>query len=275
VARANLTPDSWFQSVVLLDVHLSRSKDEDSLYRLPATCAALVSLLKKNDSAIEAFSGVCFIRLATQFAQYLQSLGYATAQEITDEMINTQEMVLLQALNWQIRMPTPSTWISMFTARFNVLTRNFLVPSLSWVCQKSLLAAHHAVMREAPSQELPPKALAAGLLGIGLVGARLIPLEAIKPPKLSDEDWARLYASSQPMAQTATCVLSTADSSKLLDLLVVTVGASLTEIKESCHLAALSMADAAQEAPDMNMQRHRLGARSSHPWIAQGSLTSV
>jgi hypothetical protein len=263
LVSANLGHDCWFHAATLLDMFLFHSTDAKPIDALPATCAALVLLLKKMDTAITCMRGSSFSRPATQFAQHLISLGYHTVHpEVTEEMVDLQEQKILQALDWRLRFPTPESWTAMFTARFNVLTHNFLMPSLNWVCQRSLLAARHTIMRQALPVELPPKALTVGLFGINLVGARLLPLEAIKPPKLSDDDWVLLYKSST-MSQQIECVLAAADSSKLLELFLVTVGACLADVQEYCHLAAMAMLDAVCDAPDSSGHHGSRGAYAS------------
>jgi hypothetical protein len=224
---------------------------EAAIQSLPATCAAIVCILKKNDCVASNIEGSTFLFDARQFSEQLPSIGYPNAKaEITQETINTQELRVLQTLGWRIQVPTAETWSSAFTARFNVLTKSLLTPSLTWVWQQSLFGSSYIMMRKAVNLELPPRALAIGLLAIGLVGARLLPLQVIQPPDMSIEEWHTLYLEIQPQQrpEQLECMLPTQHSTCLMELFRLTVGGvDLTEITEYSRLSALTMRSALQE----------------------------
>jgi len=255
-----LPQKSWFEASTLLDVYHLKTMTPDNLVEtidaLPATCAALVAIVKKMDCATALVSVSSFVTHAQLFAKYLHGLGYTTVPlEVTDDMINKAEHAILKALAWRIVVPTTECWTSTFCARFNVLTRSSLVPSLNWVWQQGLFGARLILMQQAPSGDLPPKVLAAGLLAVGLVGARLLPLEDLKPAKMTSDQWFELYQDIQPQEPQPQCVLPPNHSQCLLELLAVTVGVDLAEIKESGRLAALAMREAVKGAQDLNRSR--------------------
>jgi hypothetical protein len=257
---AGLPQKSWFEAATLLDFYVLKTMDAERLIptinALPSTCVSLVAILKKNDCATALVAGSSFVPHACLFAQYLHRLGFPSVNsEVTDEMINIQERIVLQALGWRVHMPTTESWTSTYSARFNVLTRSLLVPSLNWVWQQGLFGARLIMMRQASTSELPPRVLAAGLLGLGLVGARLLPLEAIRPPKMSSEEWNRLYEEIQPLLPQPQCVLPPNHSQCLLELLSVTVGVDLQDIKEYGRLASIAMRDALKEAQELEKVR--------------------
>lgn len=256
--HAGLQQKSLAEASLLLDVFILKSvastKNPDSIVlainTLPATCVALVAILGKFDcvlarTAITSFS----IARACSFAQNLQQMGYTEVNAaVTENMINTQEAKVLQKLRWRIHMPNTESWTSTFSSRFNVLTRNLIAPSLTWVWQHGMFAARMIMMHQASSEALPPKQLAAGLLAIGLVGARLLPLEAVRPHQMTDEDWIHLYHATGPQELHPKCMFPTKCSQRLVKLLTIAVGVDLAKIQEFACLAAFAMKDAQELA---------------------------
>jgi len=250
---SGLQQKSWFDACTLLDVYILKTMDPDNMLKtinsLPATCAALICILKKDDCATVLVSGSSFAPHASMFAQYLQKLGYTSVNaEVTEEMINCQERVILQALGWRIRLPSTERWTTAYRCRFNVLSRSLMEPCMNWVEQTSLFGARLIMMQRAANEVAPPRELAAGLFAIGLVWARLLPLEAIRPPQMSIEEWTQLYTQCQPQGPRPSCVLPPNHSQAMLELLTVSVKAELGDIKEYARLSCLAMRDAVNEA---------------------------
>lgn len=261
--QVGLSQASWYEASALLDIfHLKTSLKSTSVQsvieELPATGAALVSILLKNDSAAACVDATSFLNHCCMFADHLQRCGYSTVNtDVTVEIISAQERRVLQVLGWRIQVPTTETWINALIARFNVLTRSLLAPSLNWVWQQGLLSACLITMRQALNADVPPRTLAAGLLGIGLIAARLIPVEALQPAKMTSERWLQLYQEIQPQRQTQQlqqpqepqleCALPSKHAQCCLELLTVTVGADLSQVKEFVLLTSLALRDALQE----------------------------
>jgi len=132
----------------------------------------------------------------------------------------------------------------VFTSRFNVLTKNLMTPTLTYVWQHGMFAARMIMMHQASSEALPPKQLAAGLCAIGLVGARLLPLEVVRPRQMTDEDWIRLYHATRPEELHPKCMFPTNCSQRFMKLLMIALGVDLAEIQEFACLAAFAMKDA-------------------------------
>jgi len=265
IQAVRLPQASWYQAATLLDTYhrktlASNDLPESAINVLPATCTALMFILKKADcitAEIEGFSfhDGMFIHQACAFAKYLQSFGYPdVSAELSQESICKQEIHVLKVLGWRIQVPTIETWTNAYTSRFNLLTRSLLVPSMKWVWQQGLFGGCLVMMRQTCGAEMPQRALTAGLLGIGLVGARLLPLEALRPPEMTSEEWSELYQAIQPQKlEEGECALPTKHSQCLLELLAITVGDDLTTIQEYCRLAAFAMRAALEECRDLQM----------------------
>jgi len=249
---AGLPQKSLFEACLLLDVFLLKSRpqthNQDStvaaINTLPATCAALVAILKKNDCVSSSFSAGAssLIPLTRAFAQHLLALGYSEVNaEVTEDTLNTQEVRVLQALRWRIHLPTTESWMSTFCSRFNVLTRSLMVPSLTWVWQQGLATAGVIMMHQASSETQAPKKLAAGLLAVGLVSAHLLPLEAVRPQKMTAESWSQLYQATQQQELHQLGAGPASQSQRLLKLLTISVGVDLREIQEYAGLALFAM----------------------------------
>jgi len=237
---------SWIEAPALLDMYHLKTRETGcnvhAITTLPATCAAVVCILKKNDDATALVGGSSFVRHASWFAQHLQQSGYPTVNtEMTAKMINDQERHVLEALDWRIQVSTTESWASTFITRFNVLTRSLLKQSMQRVRQQSIFGARHFMMQQAVNPEQPPRVLATGLLGIGLVGVCLLPLEAIQPDDMSCAEWKQLYAEIQPQQPQPHCAIPDGLWQNLLNLLIVAVGADLSMIKHASRLAATSL----------------------------------
>lgn len=246
VEQSGLPQTSWMEASALLDMYHLKTQDPGCILRtittLPATCAALMSILKKNDDMNVLVGGSSFVQYASAFAQKLHDLGYPTVKTaVTCGMVNDQERRVLEALSWRIQVSTTESWANTFITRFNVLTSNVLSLSLQWVWQQGIFGARLFMMQQALSPEQPPKMLAAGLLALGLAGARLLPLEAIQPEELSYEEWQQLYEEVQPQEPQPHCALPRGHWQSLLHLLTVAVGTDLSMVKQACHLACCCM----------------------------------
>lgn len=236
---------SFFEATQLLDVfHLKTSDHPNAaqlnIQNLPMTCAAILSLLQKMDvitaEPVDPFcaEGICI------FANHLKSLGYHMVNDqVTCEMINDEELRVLQAIQWQLKVPTVESWLNTFVTRLSVLSHGLL--SLKEVWQQCLCGAQVVTMQQALTMDRPPRKLAVGFLGIGLAGAQLLPVEALRPTKLSSAQWMQLYKDIRPQELQPQCVLPDQHVQSLLEVLKEAVQVDFAEINECCHLAALAM----------------------------------
>ena len=199
---------------------------------LPATCAAIISILKKDDNAGRRFAASIFIQRACLFAEFLQELGFENVNTtVTEKDIHAQERRILSALEWRIRVPTIESWMGAFISRFNVFSRGMLQPQLGLVWQHGLLGASRIMIQQAVNPEVPPRVLATGLFCIGLVNVNLLHLESLQPSDMTGEEWVRLFNEVQPRAAHSQGGLPPKKHWQgILELLSMAVGVSVAEI---------------------------------------------
>jgi len=262
--RLGLQHTSWFEAATLLDTyHLKTMDPTDPLHSiesLPATCAALVSILKKNDCQATLVGPAGFVPVACRFAECMKGMGCDTVNvEVSAKMIETRERHVLQVLGWRIKVPTTESWCTTFVARYNIITQNLLAPKLHWVWQRCLFNARLIIMQRQLSTERPPKVLAVGLLGLGLLAARLLPLKALQPPQIASEEWEDLYKLIHAQDPHPQCEIPEKHVSNMLEVLTVAVGADLEVIQKCCHVTSLAMQDAMRDAPESLVARDSRG----------------
>mmetsp|Transcript_126644 Transcript_126644/g.352859 ORF Transcript_126644/g.352859 Transcript_126644/m.352859 type:complete len:379 (-) Transcript_126644:300-1436(-) len=247
---------SWFEVAHMLDIFLMHgSKGQNILEDLPATCIALVKIQKKFDTATLNTRGLNLHLHAAQLAQWLTRAGYTTSSPTQDEL-DQQEMAILEALRWQVNLPSIESWLSAFCMRFNVLTHGNFIPQLNWVWQQCMVYARVVVTHKAATLEKLPQRKANGLLGLTFVRARLVPLDALRPAKLSPTMWENLFESGQFQATVPVCVLAPGFAQRVLDLLQVVLGRSLAELQQDCAMIAYELQETLSVASMRNPHVH-------------------
>lgn len=260
---ACLPPKKWYEVVNLLDIYHLRKKDAISIDSLPATCAALIMLMKKSDCSIVQVGAHHFVPHTIQLAQWLQRLGFSSVStDVTEKMLLRAEKDVLEVLEWKINFPSLESWTSAFCTRFNILTKNLFERSVSWAWQRSLVISRWIMMRKAASSEEPPQKIAIGILALGLVAARLLPGEAFRPPRISPADWEDLHVESKRQDATLPpCLPSEENRRQLLEILQATVAFSMSEVQEACLLTATIVRD---NLADMQGLQQGAGACTEH-----------
>eukprot|EP00404_Azadinium_spinosum_P025594 CAMPEP_0180678476 /NCGR_PEP_ID=MMETSP1037_2-20121125/68400_1 /TAXON_ID=632150 /ORGANISM="Azadinium spinosum, Strain 3D9" /LENGTH=339 /DNA_ID=CAMNT_0022708117 /DNA_START=41 /DNA_END=1061 /DNA_ORIENTATION=+ len=253
----------WFDAVTLFDVYCKNCPGGVKIELLPATCVSLVKVLKKVDISTINMKGSNLSVHATQLAQWLRQLGYTLEHDVTEEQLSQQELELMSALAWQINLPSVLQWVSMFSSRFNVFTQNLFLPSLNWVWESGMFYMRMVVMRQASSEDFLPRRMANGLLGLGFIGARLLPVEALRPSKLTPADWEQLFTQSQLQGVVPTCVLQPSHCLRVIEFLQAATDSSLEEIKEDCEAVANLVKDGILEMQNMQRAAEAIAANAS------------
>mmetsp|Transcript_145007 Transcript_145007/g.255612 ORF Transcript_145007/g.255612 Transcript_145007/m.255612 type:complete len:348 (+) Transcript_145007:86-1129(+) len=242
---AGLGMETWFEIVTLLDVYLLKAKDGNAISSLPSTCAALVMLAKKNDCSIVEVGASKFVPHVAQMARFLQKQGIAGVDsDITEERLLCAEEEVLEALGWRLFYPTVESWTSMFCTRFNILTENEFQGSVSWIWQRSLIILRLILTKQSLSIEVPPQTIAAGVVGLGMLAAKLLPGEALRPPRISSADWANLYIEGPSQGEMPECVPGMDAGRHLFDAIEIAMGCALSQVQEACFLTATVIRDA-------------------------------
>jgi len=223
--------------VALLDVYCRRHKSANTVSRLQATCVALARMLKKIDAAEPV-----------KQAQLAEKLLHAEISRcLSRDILNHQEASLLETLDWKITIPSTESWLTTYCTRFNLLTQKLLCSSVAWVWNETIANAV-ALLRHRPSSEkFPPRKQAIGLLGLAFVDAGLLPLHALGTKNLCP-------VLSQPLlleiegtkATDPKCQPLNSHSKRVLELLCMTVGTNLKNLKQDCKDAAVLLQCAKQ-----------------------------
>mmetsp|Transcript_81041 Transcript_81041/g.127647 ORF Transcript_81041/g.127647 Transcript_81041/m.127647 type:complete len:393 (-) Transcript_81041:223-1401(-) len=241
-------PNSLGEATILFDnyVFLTNETDVDMVYMLPATCAAIAALLQKTEDALADFN----VDVSLVCQQALLA-GYPVVARVTSEMIANQERRILETLEWRIALPTIDKWTAMFTVRFNTLTRCGLVDDLRELWQLPYAMGMHIAMCEAFSKYSSPKSLAVGLKCIQLVLAGLIPLQALRPPKLSSREWELLFDAGRLPWPKVKHDKPAGVTNLLPDFLPWTFGISFEEVQEHCLTTCMTVQRLAANAITM------------------------
>eukprot|EP00419_Tripos_fusus_P067621 CAMPEP_0172932492 /NCGR_PEP_ID=MMETSP1075-20121228/220026_1 /TAXON_ID=2916 /ORGANISM="Ceratium fusus, Strain PA161109" /LENGTH=405 /DNA_ID=CAMNT_0013793819 /DNA_START=44 /DNA_END=1261 /DNA_ORIENTATION=+ len=246
--------EALFQSTALLDMYCQRNARPDMMCRLPATCVALVKMLKKFDNAGMSMKGSNLSVHAGLLSEALRREGIHT-DFTTEEMLNEEETSLLLNLDWKLAASTIESWLSAYCARFSIFTKRLMEPSLHWVCKRTKICARLLITHSPASAALPPRRQANGLLGLSFVSARLLPLDAIRPEKLCPTIWEQLFlqiheqlflqiqGTTVQQVGVPTCVFPESHARRILELLRVSLGTGmdLKDLQQDCKDVALQL----------------------------------
>jgi hypothetical protein len=238
-----LDQSTWFQLVTLLDAYCQQQRKADTLERLPATCVALINVLRKFNTGgrKSEYNLPAFARL---LGEWLRNKGISTAVT-TQEMLNEQEESLLVTLDWNITIPSTESWLSMYCTRFSVLTQGLLDESVAWMREKTIFSARILMSHFPVTPAFPAHRQANGLWGLGLVSAMLLPLNAIRSERLCQALWEQLFLQTvgTMLQQVAVpqCLLAEHQTRRILELLCVTLGIDLKNLQQDCEDVALRL----------------------------------
>mmetsp|Transcript_81567 Transcript_81567/g.205239 ORF Transcript_81567/g.205239 Transcript_81567/m.205239 type:complete len:331 (-) Transcript_81567:186-1178(-) len=254
VSTVGLPRDSWFAAAQMMDasdVALAGSK-EDPKHTIPATCLAIVLLLRKMDAAVCSMNQADFSRLAATVSQQWQASGFDRPHGMTFEDVLVQQQRLLCDAKLRVLAPSLGSWLHILATRFKVLVHEGAMVDLAY--DWSLQAAHFLVMLRPGVEGGSLKAVSIGLFGLGLAAVGLMPLAAIRPWHIQPEDWERRFRASHQQAGVTPPPSAHADGDALRlwgAALAVAAASPLEEVQASCLLTgdALRLAGEAPAAP--------------------------
>lgn len=221
-----MSQTEWFQAVALLDTYFL--KVSGSIPMLPTTCICMVRLVRKF-SNVHPESTNCkntWLPIARQMAR----VG-VEPQEITEEILNSHEKTICQALDWQIDAMTVAKWVSVFSTRFNLLTNNEYPINT----QAARLIAEALIMHESASLQFSHHNVALGVFSIGLVMAHLIPLDLVQPPAISPPSLIADYEQSELNGRLREGVLM--DTSLVIGIVEAATCCEFHDLQEAAHSA--------------------------------------
>jgi len=182
VDTMDLGPPAWFRAAVLLDAACLKVDGGLPLKDLPTAAAALVVLIKKEDTADFDSYGPHLQAQILQLHSCFNTLGYeAEHQEITARTIHRQELSLMDLLRWQVNVPSIESWLSVFCKRLVLISDPALFPCFQWVWRFCAMHAEPFVLLGPTWPTVTPRNAAQGLLCVGLLAAGLVSLDSMSP----------------------------------------------------------------------------------------------
>jgi len=161
----DLVPSAWFRAAVLLDVACLKVDGGLPLKDLPIAAAALVVLIKKEDTADFSTYGPHLQAQILQLHGCFNTLGYEVEnQEITLNSIHRQELALMDLLSWQVNVPSIESWLSVFCSRLMLMSDPALFPCIQWVWRFCMMHAEPFVLVGPAWPTLTPRNAAQGLI---------------------------------------------------------------------------------------------------------------
>lgn len=257
IAALQLPEKCLFEAQLLIDIHLQRSATPVQVAELPALCGAVVRIIKKVDNAQVIPNSRGILAYAAQFAQWLRQAGHnMDPSAITEKSLAEQEQLVLQAVRWQLSLPTVDSWMSAFCARMNLLTRQAVFPSLVAIWQQSIPLAQRMFSQRANSERFSPKHVSQGLLGLGCVVAGLLPANALGLE--ADEDLSSFFPQIPPQPANGSAQAELRQQF-FVELLQSATRSGLAELRIDCRLVLTELQNT-QATPDGSDQGSAGGA---------------
>eukprot|EP00446_Apocalathium_sp_SHHI-4_P010482 CAMPEP_0177161222 /NCGR_PEP_ID=MMETSP0367-20130122/5247_1 /TAXON_ID=447022 ORGANISM="Scrippsiella hangoei-like, Strain SHHI-4" /NCGR_SAMPLE_ID=MMETSP0367 /ASSEMBLY_ACC=CAM_ASM_000362 /LENGTH=401 /DNA_ID=CAMNT_0018606933 /DNA_START=27 /DNA_END=1229 /DNA_ORIENTATION=+ len=241
VSLVGLNDSKRIDAALLLDTYcaLQKSSMEDLIESIPATCAAVVHLLRKMESQKCSTTSAALARVASQASLMLQQVGYRSMPEVTQQDVLQQEHLIRATLQWRLRGATVPTWLQLICKRMDVISCGNWSGVIEWVIASSSASAMTLVLHQRAYADMAPQQMANGLLGVFLVTAGLVPLQSMKPADVMLGEWEALYAKSQGQGCIPTCTLHPSMTPRFLCLLEMASGCRL-DLLQNDMLATMS-----------------------------------
>lgn len=239
-----------FLCVTLFDAFCGRCVGGVAIEGIPAVCAAIVGIVKKEDDSSAYVHYDELALQASQFALWLQSRGYPVAMPaVTVQGIQATEHQVLNVLVWIVQLPTIETWTRAVMSRVHVLTGRKYAQRIATMWQSNLVHTMRLVLlKQAQSSDFTWGSAACGLFALGLIGAGLLPSALLKNDELDTNAWDQLLAEGQvPGMKLQPAVLSMEESESLLKQLTIATGRDHASICADCTKVANVMQEAMAE----------------------------
>lgn len=244
-----------FECAALFDAYCSRPGGTN-VEAVPSLCVAVVKIVRTVSDATAHIPGTELAEEATVVAQWLWSSGHTSQRvTITEEEVYIREREVLDAVDWNVQIPTIESWASVLLARLNAITSGQYLQWMQWMWQTHLFHTMRLILFKQAGPKSEPGRAACGLMCLALIAARLLPSDSLKPDHLDASEWDQLLAHGQPQGRTEQCLLSVEQSCELLSHLTLVTGRSLGALRVDCANIAGLMFEA---MTDINQQRKQI-----------------
>lgn len=254
VTMTGLAEGGWFDAVVLFDLFRLCGRWQ-SVASLPGACAAIVCTLKKFETGTSRVCPSEFSGEASRLQQWLSrsdcgsSTGAGKAALSEDVLLvadDQAENKMLEAINWQLGLPSVHSWMLMLCQRLRILSRGMLTVAVDRVYVEGLAHAQWLVLRNDTSATMAPRRVANGLLCLGLAIEGVLPFGDLRPADISPNEWEELGHQCQwRNGASPHCRLPSEHCDSMLELIRVTAGCGLEALGEDMCAVARAMQEVA------------------------------
>jgi len=217
----------WFKAALLLDRFAA--SEQFRLEHLPLTCVCVTRIVLKHDASLQMAMPFTHARCSAMnfikdLGAWLKSAHACVTTEVSDRELTVQEQRILKALDWQVSYPCVEQMCFAYFARFGMLAGADFQPLIQPMQAKVLIVARAVVMCIPTTDALSHGRLAAGLFANCFVEAGYLPLNNLKPEKMSVSNWHALAAATQPRGELPQCRVPAATSMQVFDMICLAVG---------------------------------------------------
>lgn len=196
---AHVPRSCWFRAADAFDCASTRSDEGNTIDRTLAQAAAALLACWKNEEQREGWLHLVDF-LVGQATAYSVNCGGAN---ISRDAVCREEHNLLIDSPIGICSPTVHCWFHMVSRRFNLVTSHTCCTVIEVASKWAGPLAVVGVLQAAAARDNCPLVRASGLLALALTIAGIVPLDVLRPCRVSSEWWdlAFVCARSQPGAE--------------------------------------------------------------------------
>jgi hypothetical protein len=180
VEYAGLPEAHLLKAGLLLDMYCLRKPGVLLHTSIPVLCVALVKIIMKVEDSTPSENLLGLATHASNLVHRLQQGCDQAFQPLSSRELVDQEAAILDALEWNIIMPTVQEWTELTSTRLNIFMFGLLAPMLTPMWDVSSYLAKTLALNCTTTDGFLPSRVAQGLLCISLVAARVLPASIFK-----------------------------------------------------------------------------------------------
>mmetsp|Transcript_20284 Transcript_20284/g.36205 ORF Transcript_20284/g.36205 Transcript_20284/m.36205 type:complete len:390 (+) Transcript_20284:58-1227(+) len=250
--QKNIKSNCWHSAVMLLDAYSMKTGFGPQM--LPAVSMCLVRLVNKYDRSAFIPDHCGYLPYAQELSRNFAKQGVPNMTTITDQLLRETEMHILRVLDWNLDIPTVDQWLTMYTTRFNIISKFVYEKHISMVEQQSMHFVGELIKGEALTLQLPARELALGLFCYGLVSVGLLTVDRLQPTEAPGRGSA---------VNAGNCALSEAQLDEILSILEVSADSKLEAIQRAYGSAALRFNQVCQMFAELQRLQAQQAERAS------------